>query len=184
MWRASEDLRTLPEDVNFWQTKLQKYQDRLASYISCQMPKISENMHKLKPYKILCNLSDADNVFQLTVCTYRGAVTVCAICRLPAINYRWSYMSVGAVLDKIKSVNCWQTCVSTSMYIEAYDGLCHLWDAGNIWQLKVCKFRNFLTINNPTQISYRWKYINFEVIWYLIPYITCCQSLTNEFMYM
>jgi hypothetical protein len=123
--------------------KLQKYQDRLASYISCQMPEISENMHMLQPYKIPCNLSDADNVFQLTVCTYRGAVTVCAICRLPAINCRWSYMSVGAVLEKIKSVNCWQTCVNTSMYIEDYDGLCHLWDAGNIWQLKMCKFRDF-----------------------------------------
>ena len=76
------------------------------------------NMHMLKPYKIPCNMSGADNVFQLKVCKNRGAVTVCAICRLPAINYRWSYMSVEAVLEKIKSVNCWQTFASTSMYIE------------------------------------------------------------------
>ena len=127
MWRASEDLRTLQEDGNFWQVILQKYTTVWQAVLSVRCRKSLKNMCMLKPYKIPCNLSDADNVFHLTVCTYRGTVTVCAICRLPAISYRWSYMSVEAALEKIKSVNCWQTFASTSMYIEV------LWRSVRCW---------------------------------------------------
>lgn len=119
MWRTFEDLRTyqkmeISDRRNYRNTKTVW---QAISAVRCRKSQI--NMRMLKPNKIPCNLSDADNVFQLKVCTYRGAVTVCTICRLPAINYRWSYMSVKAVLEIIKSVNCWQTFASTSMYIEA-----------------------------------------------------------------
>jgi hypothetical protein len=118
-WRPSEDLRTLPNDGNFWQAKLQKYQHRLTSYISCQMLEISDSICKFWGHikiHVFCQMLKMSHSWKYIL--HVEALWQSVICRLPTINCRWSYTSVDAILEKKRSFNWWKILAGTSMYTQ------------------------------------------------------------------